>query len=317
MKCLKVAVLALLVGVIAMPVRSFALLQQEEGSPYQDVSQVLTDFFNGAITIDESMEFLRTLFEQQQFLQQFEQQQAQVRDILNTIKNLNIEINPQQIQQISQVLNNFVQGNIDINQAQQQLTQILGQPVEIVNPDEHRTGTPLDEAKKKAAKEKAAQQKKVKKQTPPQDPVLHGKVQGVREINGKMYLEIKAEGVDICDGNGMQKANGETWLVEVDPATAEQYKNKIGQDIYIAGDIQPDVNGKLTMKMNKNYGGGIVSEDYYKQAWYKQNVDYMTKSYWDFIEQRYGDSLTYKEKLQLLQQMLYAQNQGLNSFVRR
>jgi len=46
-------------------------------------------------------------------------------------------------------------------------------------------------------------------------------------------------------------------------------------------------------------------------------VDYMTKSYWDLIEQRYGDSLTYREKLQLLQQMLYAQNQELNSFVRR
>ncbi|HDM08541.1 MAG TPA: hypothetical protein ENF97_00265 [Candidatus Omnitrophica bacterium] len=312
MKCLKVVIFALLVGLVAVPVRSFALLQQEEGSPYQNVSQVLTDFFNGAITIDESMEFLRTLFEQQQLLEQFEQQQAQVRNILNTIKNLNIEINTQQIQQITQVLNNFVQGNIDINQAQQQLTQILGQPVEIVNPDQHRTGIPLDEAKKKAAKEK-----KAKKQPPVQDPILYGKVQGVREINGKMYLEIKAEGVDICDGKGMQKANGETWLVEVDPATAEQYRNKIGQEIYIAGDIQPDVNGKLTMKMNKNYGGGIVSEDYYKQAWYKQNVDYMTKSYWNFIEQRYGDSLTYKEKLQLLQQMLYAQNQELNSFVRR
>ncbi|MCD6080797.1 MAG: hypothetical protein J7J54_05050 [Candidatus Omnitrophica bacterium] len=310
MRYLKVIMVALLVGLVAMPGRSFA--QQEEQNPYQNVSQVLTDFFNGAITIDESMEFLRTLFEQQQLLEQFEQQQAQVRNILNTIKNLNIEINTQQIQQITQVLNNFVQGNIDINQAQQQLSQIIDQPVQIVNPDQHRTGTPLDEAKKKAAKEK-----KAKKQPPVQDPVLHGKVQGVKEINGKMYLEIKAEGVDICDGNGMQKANGETWLVEVDPATAEQYKNKIGQEIYIAGDIQPDVNGKLTMKMNKNYGGGIVSEDYYKQAWYRQNVDYMTKSYWDFIEQRYGDSLTYKEKLQLLQQMLYAQNQELNSFVRR
>ena len=315
MKCLKVVIFALLVGLMAMPGRSFA--QQEEESPYQNVSEVLTDFFNGAITIDESMEFLRTLFEQQQLLEQFEQQQTEVRNILNTIKNLNIELNTQQIQQITQVLNNFVQGNIDVNQAQQQLSQIIGQPVQIGNPDQHRTGTPLDEAKKKAAKEKAAQQKKVKQQTPSQDPVLHGKVQGVREINGKMYLEIKAEGVDICDGKGMQKANGETWLVEVDPATAEQYRNKIGQEIYIAGDIQPDVNGKLTMKMNKNYGGGIVSEDYYKQAWYKQNVDYMTKSYWNFIEQRYGDSLTYKEKLQLLQQMLYAQNQGLNSFVRR
>ena len=310
MRYLKVIMVALLVGLVAMPGRSFA--QQEEQNPYQNVSQVLTDFFNGAITIDESMEFLRTLFEQQQLLEQFEQQQAQVRNILNTIKNLNIEINTQQIQQITQVLNNFVQGNIDINQAQQQLSQIIDQPVQIVNPDQHRTGTPLDEAKKKAAKEK-----KAKKQPPVQDPVLHGKVQGVREINGKMYLEIKAEGVDICDGKGMQKANGETWLVEVDPATAEQYKNKIGQEIYIAGDIQPDVNGKLTMKMNKNYGGGIVSEDYYKQAWYRQNVDYMTKSYWDFIEQRYGDSLTYKEKLQLLQQMLYVQNQELNSFVRR
>jgi len=310
MRYLKVIMVALLVGLVAMPGRSFA--QQEEQNPYQNVSQVLTDFFNGAITIDESMEFLRTLFEQQQLLEQFEQQQAQVRNILNTIKNLNIEINTQQIQQITQVLNNFVQGNIDINQAQQQLSQIIDQPVQIVNPDQHRTGTPLDEAKKKAAKEK-----KAKKQPPVQDPVLHGKVQGVKEINGKMYLEIKAEGVDICDGNGMQKANGETWLVEVDPATAEQYKNKIGQEIYIAGDIQRDVNGKLTMKMNKNYGGGIVSEDYYKQAWYRQNVDYMTKSYWDFIEQRYGDSLTYKEKLQLLQQMLYAQNQELNSFVRR
>ena len=293
-----------------MPGRSFA--QQGEESPYQNVSEVLTDFFNGAITIDESMEFLRTLFEQQQLLEQFEQQQTEVRNILNTIKNLNIELNTQQIQQITQVLNNFVQGNIDVNQAQQQLSQIIDQPVQIVNPDQHRTGTPLDEAKKKAAKEKSA-----KKQAPPKDPVLHGKVQGVKEINGKMYLEIKAEGVDICDGNGMQKANGETWLVEVDPATAEQYKNKIGQEIYIAGDIQPDVNGKLTMKMNKNYGGGIVSEDYYKQAWYRQNVDYMTKSYWDLIEQRYGDSLTYREKLQLLQQMLYAQNQELNSFVRR
>ncbi|RKY35763.1 MAG: hypothetical protein DRP73_04450 [Candidatus Omnitrophota bacterium] len=310
MRYLKVIMFALLVGLMAVPVRSFA--QQEGESPYQDVSEVLTDFFNGAITIDESMEFLRRLFEQQQLIEQFEQQQVQVRNILNTIKDLNIEINPQQIQQITQVLNNFVQGNIDINQAQQQVSQILGQPVEIGNPDQHRTGTPLDEAKKKAAKEKSA-----KKQAPVQDPVLYGKVQGVKEINGKMYLEIKAEGVDICDGNGMQKANGETWLVEVDPATAEQYKNKIGQEIYIAGDIQPDVNGKLTMKMNKNYGGGIVSEDYYKQAWYRQNVDYMTKSYWDLIEQRYGDSLTYREKLQLLQQMLYAQNQELNSFVRR
>jgi membrane protein implicated in regulation of membrane protease activity len=312
MKYLKVGMFVVLAVMVVMAGRGFA--QDEEDSPYQNVSEVLTDLFNGAITVDESMEFLRQLYEQQQLLEQFQQNQTQVRAILTGIQNLNVQMTPDQIQQVADVLNNFVQGNIDINQAQQQLTQILGQPVQIEVPDtRHRKGTPLDEAKKKAAKKKQAE----KKQPPVQDPVLHGKVQGVKEINGKMYLEIKAEGVDICDGNGMQKANGETWLVEVDQATAEQYKNKIGEDIYIAGDIQPDVDGKLTMKMNKNYGGGIVSADYYKQAWYKQNVDYMTRSYWDFIEQRYGDSLSYKEKLQLLQQMLYAHNEGLNSFVRR
>lgn len=267
-----------------------------EDFPYQNPSEVLFDFDNGAITRDEALELLQRFFQQERF-QQFLNQIAQYLDQLAT------GIGRENINMVGELLDKLAKGEIELEEATQQLKNLFQQPVG--EDPTKRKGTPLDEAKKKAEQEKKKKAPEPEPEPEKADPVIHGQLTGFREINGKKYLVIKAKGVDICDGNGMQEADGETWLVEVDDETAKDLEDKIGEDIYIAGDIQPDVNGHLTIKMNPNYGGGIVTEDYQQEDWYKANVDDMIKNYWALIEQKYGDNLSYREKIELLKRMLY------------
>jgi len=95
------------------------------------------------------------------------------------------------------------------------------------------------------------------------DPLVSGTISRIVNINGVNYAVVKASTIDMYDGKGPQKADGEEIFVAVDEATAASFKSqldnsKTGVSICIAGNVTDKVNGKFTMTMNQ--GGYTTAE---------------------------------------------------------
>ncbi|HEX3008336.1 MAG TPA: hypothetical protein VHO90_12060 [Bacteroidales bacterium] len=94
------------------------------------------------------------------------------------------------------------------------------------------------------------------------DPLVSGTAESVQNIDGKWYIQVKSDKVDMFDGKGFQASDGETILVEVDQNTAATIQSNISSGknkITVAGNVTADANGQLTMTMNQ--GGYAMGTD--------------------------------------------------------
>ncbi len=183
------------------------------------------------------------------------------------------------------------------------------------------------DGKEKTDKEKAAEEWA-------KEPTVKGTITGIETIDGKTYVAVKADQVDICDGNGFQEAEGETWMVEVDSELAKELEDNIGEEIVMSGDIQENVNGELSINLYTKeyladtYGVTTDRDDFFALgddidaylaemeetgSWNEQLEEKMAPIY-EQIEKEYGKDLTYKEKVEILKQMLLddSPNAGLS-----
>ncbi|MCB4790374.1 MAG: hypothetical protein LHV68_00640 [Elusimicrobia bacterium] len=125
------------------------------------------------------------------------------------------------------------------------------------------------------------------------DPLVAGKIQSVVNINGKNYVVVKADKIDMFDGRGFQAADGEEIYVEVDAATAANIQSGLASgnnEIIISGNVQADVNGHLTMSMNDGgYKIGTnaeqVTSEWFAQnsEFYKSMVNFMAANVWSQV----------------------------------
>lgn len=80
--------------------------------------------------------------------------------------------------------------------------------------------------------------------------------------DGQTYAIVKADSINIMDGEGFRSAEGETVLVAVDNTTKNKIVNSINNSgdrkIMFMGDVRESSTGYLTMAMNTSYDGGFV-----------------------------------------------------------
>lgn len=124
------------------------------------------------------------------------------------------------------------------------------------------------------------------------DPVVYGTVIGTVTINGVTYIQVAAEYVDILDGQGLQEADGEIFLIECDGEELATLEALVGQEVMLMGDI---VGGAMAgavavFDINPNYGGGMITDVpqdaadaaalenlYQGEAWYQENLSVMAQ----------------------------------------
>lgn len=130
------------------------------------------------------------------------------------------------------------------------------------------------------------------------DPALYGTVTTV-EIDGVTYIGIRAELIDLLDGNGLQDAEGEVWILTGE--LAEELKDLIGQKVMVMGDIAESQDGNYVLNIREDYGGGIVTENveqtlatYQQASWYQNNLAVMSKV-WAEVETKYGSHSTWRQ----------------------
>lgn len=90
-------------------------------------------------------------------------------------------------------------------------------------------------------------------------PMTNEQIAEYIENGGVVYVSVNASDVNIMDGSGFQAVDGEEILVRV--ANADVFRalsNNTGNPVMLMGDVTNDVDGKKTMVMNLNYGGGFV-----------------------------------------------------------
>jgi hypothetical protein len=120
------------------------------------------------------------------------------------------------------------------------------------------------------------------------DPVIYGEIIGTVIIDGVTYLQVAAEYVDILDGQGLQEANGEIFLVACTDAELALLEGMVGQQVMLMGDIAGALAGAAIFDINPNYGGGIKTDVpqgtpsaqalenlYQGESWYQQNLSVM------------------------------------------
>lgn len=90
------------------------------------------------------------------------------------------------------------------------------------------------------------------------DPLVQGTLSNVVQKDGKYYAAISANSVDVYDGKGAQKADGEVIYVEISALDATNLQGSVGKQAIFAGDVTADVDGHLTMTLNE--GGYKVGD---------------------------------------------------------
>jgi len=203
--------------------------------------------------------------------------------------------------------------------ATESLVQILTNPTEVGSlPDSNMISSSM---KNKGEKKK----EKKKTPPPPREPTVQGTILGIEKIDGKTYVKIDADKINIADKNGfVDAADGEIVLVEVDEKTANELSKAIGEKIIISGDLQTDVDGYLTIALytkeylKEKYGIETDQDKFYavgdeniekyiaemnkEGSWFKQLEKLMAPIY-QAIENKFG-KLSYREKLDIIKKFL-------------
>lgn len=292
------------------------LTEQDISNINASLENILTQLNQGGIPEDEALAQIESIFNDQILPELPEGESV---DFASLIPN---------IQDVFTMVTTALEGGGDVNAAIAAATESLSSILIDNNTNSNtnpnpgtslRGGRKISEISKEGKKEKAS--------PPPREPTIQGSIAGIEEIDGKMYVKVEADKVNIADGNGFQDAEGEVWLVEVDEDTAAELKDKIGEEIIISGDLQEDVDGHLTISLytkeylkekygietdtDKFYAVGNDIEKYIAEmdkegSWFKQMEKLMSPIY-KAIEEKYGKELSYKEKLEILKQILFSQ----------
>jgi len=142
---------------------------------------------------------------------------------------------------------------------------------------------------------------------PPSDPMIYGTVTTV-DIDGVTYVAIAADQIDILDGQGLQAADGEIWILSGEPA--EELLNYVGEKVIVAGDIASSTGDYFTLDIRKDYGGGIVTDNvdqvlasYQQSSWYQTNLAAMCET-WAQVEANYGAHSDWRQGVQFLMLLL-------------
>ena len=291
------------------------LTEQDISNINASLENILTQLNQGGIPEDEALAQIESIFNEQILPELPEGESV---DFASLIPN---------IEEVFAMVTDALVGGGDpaaaLAAATESLVQLLTNPTEVGSlPDSEIISSMKGKDKKKEEKKKP--------QSPPREPTIQGSIAGIEEIDGKMYVKVEADKVNIADGNGFQDAEGEVWLVEVDKDTAAELKDKTGEKIIISGDLQEDVDGHLTISLytkeylkekygietdtDKFYAVGNDIEKYIAEmdkegSWFKQMEELMSPIY-KAIEEKYGKELSYKEKLEILKQILFSQPSG-------
>ncbi|RKY29600.1 MAG: hypothetical protein DRP68_07090, partial [Candidatus Omnitrophota bacterium] len=210
------------------------LTEQDISNISASLENILAQLNQGGIPEDEALAQIERIFNEQILPELPEGESV---DFASLIPN---------IQEVFAMVTDALVGGGDpaaaLAAATESLVQLLTNPTEVGSlPDSEIISSMKGKDKKKEEKKKP--------QSPPREPTIQGSIAGIEEIDGKIYVAVKADKVNIADGNGFQDAEGEVWLVEVDKDTAAELKDKIGEKIIISGDLQEDVDGHLTISL--------------------------------------------------------------------
>lgn len=290
---------------------SYAALTDEQMTQIQNsIESILAQLNEGNLTEDEALAQLEDLFNNQ-ILPNLDLPQGE---------NINFSSLIPAIQETFAMVTSAMEGGGDLNSALAAATQSL---LEILtNP----SNIPSSSSMSNSIRNKTNKERKEKKNPPPpREPTIQGTILGIEKIDGKTYVKIDADKINIADKNGfVDAAEGEIVLVEIDEKTAKELSKVIGEKIVISGDLQIDVNGYLTIALytkkylKEKYGIETDQDKFYavgeeniekyiaemnkEGSWFKQLEKLMAPIY-QAIENKFG-KLSYKEKLNLIKKFL-------------
>jgi prepilin-type N-terminal cleavage/methylation domain-containing protein len=90
-------------------------------------------------------------------------------------------------------------------------------------------------------------------------PLITGILLEVKKVNGRDYAVVAGDKLGIHTPGGLQSVQGKKFYVDVPLNAAYDLQQNIGKMVALMGDIcADDVEGFMTMKMNKFYGGGVI-----------------------------------------------------------
>ena len=143
----------------------------------------------------------------------------------------------------------------------------------------------------------------IRNPNPNPDPMLYGEIVNI-SIDGVEYIGISIELIDILDGKGVQKADGEVWILTGE--LAGQLKAFVGQKVMVMGDVAGQTGENFVLKIREDYGGGIVTDNvdqalatYQDASWYKANLEMMSKV-WAQVRAEYGSHSHWKQGVEFL-----------------
>lgn len=304
------------------------LTEQDISNINASLENILTQLNQGGIPEDEALAQIESIFNEQILPELPEGENV---DFASLIPN---------IQDVFTMVTTALEGGGDVNAAIAAATESLSSILIDNNTNSNTNPNPGTSLRGGRKISEISKEGKKKEKTPspppiniwptPREPTIQGSIAGIEEIDGKMYVKVEADKVNIADGNGFVDAEGEVWLVEVDKDTAAELKDKTGEKIIISGDLQEDVDGHLTISLytkeylkekygietdtDKFYAVGNDIEKYIAEmdkegSWFKQMEELMSPIY-KAIEEKYGKELSYKEKLEILKQILFSQPSG-------
>jgi len=291
---------------------SYAALTDEQMTQIENsIENVLTQLNEGSLTEDQALAQLEDLFNNQ-ILPNLDLPQGENVDFSSLISA---------IQEAFAMVTSAMDGGGDLNSAlaaaTQSLLEILTNPSNI-SPSSSMSNSIRNKTNSKEGKKK-------KNPPPPREPTIQGTILGIEEIDGKTYVKIDADKINIADKNGfVDAADGEIVLVKIDEKTAKELSKAIGEKIVISGDLLTDVNGHLTIALytkeylKEKYGIDTDEDKFYavgegniekyiaemdkEGSWFKQLEKLMAPIY-QAIEDKFG-KLSYKEKLNLIKKFL-------------
>lgn len=92
------------------------------------------------------------------------------------------------------------------------------------------------------------------------DPIIDGTFVGVKEINGQKFKAIKANKVDSLDGKGPQDANGEIFLIPIEPGDDDWSNVPAGTRVVVEGFMGQDVAGYKTCTQERAFIGDKAAQ---------------------------------------------------------
>lgn len=295
---------------LGFAVASYAALTEEQITQINtSIGDILAQLSSGSTTEDQALAQLEELFNQQ-VLPNLDLPEGETVDFASLIPA---------IQETFAMVTSAMEGGGDLNSATAAATESLSQI--LTNPTSNPGGSIRGSTGEKEGKEK---EEKEEEPPPPAEPTIQGTILGVEEIDGKTYVKVEADKINIADKNGfVDAAEGEIVLVEIDEKTAAELSKEIGKEIIISGDLQKDVNGYLTLilytkeYLKERYGIETDTDKFYavgndidkyiaemnkEGSWFKQMEKLMAPLY-QAIEAKFG-KLSYKEKLEIIKQVL-------------